>query len=54
MIDKENKKKKPSEYLEIHLEENGAVIFSNLSQNKISLLETISRKKQESLNFYCG
>ncbi len=48
------KKNKRSKYLEVHVQENGTVFFSNLSAGSAQLLEKISGKQQKSRSFYCG
>jgi len=48
------KKKSLSAYLELHIDENGTINFSNLSKNTIALVEKISGKKQDHRDFYCG
>ena len=48
------RKNTPPEYLEVHIEENGAVNFPNLTRAAVKLARKISRKRQKHLNFYCG
>ncbi len=48
------KSKESSRYLEVHIRENGAVIFSNLSAKELKLIENISGLKHQPRDFYCG
>jgi hypothetical protein len=48
------KKNTPSQYLELHIDENGKVNFYNLSKNTLTVIEKISGKNQDHQSFYCG
>lgn len=48
------RKNRQGEFLELHIEENGKINFSNLSRKTIAILEKMSGKKQDHREFYCG
>ncbi len=48
------KKNNRSIYLEVYIEENGKVIFANLTGSEVILVKKISRKKRQAGEFYCG
>jgi hypothetical protein len=48
------KTSEPSRYLEVHIQENGTVVFSNLSPKEVILVDKISGKKHQPRDFLCG
>ena len=48
------KTSKKSRYLEVYIQENGTIIFSNLSVKESSLVDKISGKNHQPSDFLCG
>jgi hypothetical protein len=48
------KKNNRAKYLELRIDENGKVIFYNLSKSSVALVEKISGENLDHQSFYCG